>query len=149
MFKSGNLEWKDLFEPVIKMLSEGVMINSVLAGALDGVAKDILDFDDTLKSVFAKNATAVKVQNDTYFNPHLLKTLQIIADDPRGIFEFYHGQIAKDLVQDIKDGGWSYGWSLGISFSAHRPVQLRQLEVATRDGNLLKRKRPRLCSFTC
>ena len=34
--------------------------------------------------------------------PKLAKTLERIRDDPEG---FYNGSLAKDIVQDIKDGG--------------------------------------------
>lgn len=34
--------------------------------------------------------------------PKLAKTLERIRDDPE---DFYNGELAKDIVQDIKDGG--------------------------------------------
>lgn len=105
MFKSGNLEWRDLFEPVIKLARDGITVNAILASAIKDADTDILTFDDMLKSLFAKNDTTVMVEGDVYKNPVLAHTLEIIANDPKGSEEFYHGVIAKDLAEDINSGG--------------------------------------------
>ena len=44
----------------------------------------------------------LKKQGELLYMPKLAKTLERIRDDPEG---FYNGSLAKDIVQDIKDGG--------------------------------------------
>lgn len=67
-----------------------------------------MKYDETLSSLFAKNETHVMEEGDLYKNPALARTLEIIANDPTGTREFYHGQIAKDLIADIQLGGWFF-----------------------------------------
>ena len=61
--------------------------------------------DPGLRSVFINKKTGkVWRQGDIYTHPKLGKTLQRIADN--GADEFYTGEVAKNLINDItKDGG--------------------------------------------
>ena len=44
----------------------------------------------------------MKKQGETLCMPKLARTLERIRDNPD---DFYDGELAKDIVQDIKDGG--------------------------------------------
>lgn len=49
------------------------------------------------------NTGEVYKLGDTYTNPQLGQTLQIISDE--GVDAFYTGQVAKDLVSDLQSLG--------------------------------------------
>ncbi|XP_055336248.1 scoloptoxin SSD14-like [Paramacrobiotus metropolitanus] len=101
----GKLQWKDLFAPVIKALQQGIRINNRLAFAIRVAKDDILGgYDKGLTTLFAPGGRLL-VENQTYANEKLVNTMQMIADDPEGIKEFYTGRIAENLVNDIKNGG--------------------------------------------
>ncbi|XP_055336503.1 scoloptoxin SSD14-like isoform X2 [Paramacrobiotus metropolitanus] len=100
----GRLSWSDLFQPVIKVLEEGVRINHILASAIRDASKDILQYDEGLTELFSRNGT-VFVENDMYTNKDLAATMRKVANDPRGVEEFYRGAIAQDLAKDIAEGG--------------------------------------------
>ena len=44
----------------------------------------------------------MKKQGETLCMPKYAKTLERIRDNPE---DFYYGELAKDIVQDVKDGG--------------------------------------------
>ena len=81
-------------------------MNAVLAQIFIVNAEDIRSFDEGLTELFVKNKTTgeLYVEGDTLRYPELAKTLRTIADDPLGIYEFYHGKIAAGLAKDIEEG---------------------------------------------
>lgn len=99
----GKLEWKELFQPAIRLARSGVRVENALAKAL-AEQENAIKADPGLRQIFINNATGhVLRENDFYTNPQLADTLQAIADN--GGDEFYKGTIAKNLVSEITAKG--------------------------------------------
>ncbi|XP_066928254.1 glutathione hydrolase 1 proenzyme-like isoform X1 [Clytia hemisphaerica] len=108
----GNLPWKDLVEPSIKLASEGIVVNAALEKAIQVVVKKMkdkgVDMSGLKKLITHKDGTYLK-EGDTYVNERLAETLRVIQKD--GKKSFYEGDIAKNMTNDIiKNGGvWVQG----------------------------------------
>lgn len=99
----GRLPWRDLVQPAIDMAKNGFRFghaahtaashNSTLAAIRNDTGLRELLLDD--KGNLKKLGAVLKM-------PKLAKTLERIRDDPKS---FYTGDLAQDIVQDIRDGG--------------------------------------------
>lgn len=99
----GKLEWKELFQPAIRLARSGVRVENALAKAL-AEQEAAIKADPGLRQIFINKATGhVLRENDFYTNPQLADTLQAIADN--GGDEFYNGTIAKNLASEITTKG--------------------------------------------
>lgn len=99
----GRLPWKDLVQPAIDLAKNGFRFghaahyaasrNSTLAAIKKdpGLSELLLDSKGNLKELGA-----------VLEMPKLGRTLERIRDDPRS---FYTGELAQDIVKDIRDGG--------------------------------------------
>ncbi|CAG0917210.1 unnamed protein product [Notodromas monacha] len=98
--KFGKLPWHRLFQPAIKMCLEGIEIHKPLGDALKSKRKEIQD-ESSLREIFWNNATNdVFKTGDKIRRPILAATLKRIAK--HGVHEFYAGETAKKLIQDIQ-----------------------------------------------
>ncbi|XP_075754097.1 glutathione hydrolase 5 proenzyme isoform X2 [Pelodiscus sinensis] len=95
----GQLPWKSLFEPTIKLLTTGIRIPKVLDKFLNYPILLPLLKKSSLGKLFFKNGTLVK-EDEIFLWPALLKTLKAVAE--KGAQEFYEGEIAQNLLMDIK-----------------------------------------------
>uniref|UniRef100_K7F7U2 Gamma-glutamyltransferase 5 n=1 Tax=Pelodiscus sinensis TaxID=13735 RepID=K7F7U2_PELSI len=95
----GQLPWKSLFEPTIKLLTSGIRIPKVLDKFLNYPILLPLLKKSSLGKLFFKNGTLVK-EDEIFLWPALLKTLKAVAE--KGAQEFYEGEIAQNLLMDIK-----------------------------------------------
>jgi len=96
--KFGRVAWKDLFTEAIRLCEEGFIVERSLAKAI--VETEITD-PNLLEFITNEDGTLIR-EGDLLVNPKLGKTLRIIADDPQS---FYHGQLAEDIVADLKEHG--------------------------------------------
>ncbi|KAL7848087.1 hypothetical protein AOLI_G00228050 [Acnodon oligacanthus] len=99
----GKLPWARLFEPIIKLARDGFPMPAYLAKFLQHkFIKPVVE-KSLLCQVFChKNKTVLGV-GDTLRYPKLADTLEIIAK--QGAEAFYTGQVAQDLIQDVKEAG--------------------------------------------
>ncbi|XP_075688030.1 glutathione hydrolase 5 proenzyme [Rhinoderma darwinii] len=96
----GRLPWKALFEPTIKLLTNGVYVSNVLHRFIDATAKQINT--SSLCQLFCKDKEVLKA-GDTVNFTQLAHTLQTVADE--GADSFYSGSIAKKMIEDLKYQG--------------------------------------------
>ncbi|KAG5281339.1 hypothetical protein AALO_G00070170 [Alosa alosa] len=98
----GRLPWASLFEPTIKMAREGFPLPYVLGRFLV-----VLDKDKTLpiRKLFVDKDGNLLKEGDTLRFEKLADTLEIIAKE--GGEAFYKGEIARNLISDIKEAGGS------------------------------------------
>ncbi|XP_055338973.1 scoloptoxin SSD14-like isoform X2 [Paramacrobiotus metropolitanus] len=104
----GKLPWKDLFQPAIKLAREGVTVTGFFARVLAYNQKYLVESfaDSDMRRLFMNETTGqTYVEGDVVASPVLADTLEIIANDPKGIHEFYNGSIAQKLAGDIQKGG--------------------------------------------
>ncbi|NXS29741.1 GGT5 hydrolase, partial [Pomatostomus ruficeps] len=100
--RHGRLPWKALFEPTIKLLSEGLVISPVLDKifhhpAFSGLGK-------TLCPLLCHGQRFLKL-GETFQWPALQQTLRAVAE--HGATAFYEGEIGKALVEDVRKAGSS------------------------------------------
>ncbi|OQV15424.1 Gamma-glutamyltranspeptidase 1 [Hypsibius exemplaris] len=132
-FGSGNLTWKQLFEPAIALAEQGLVVNQVLAAAISSPFIDIRGFDAGLTDIFVNKATGQPfIEGEIIRYPMLAHTLRMIADDEQGIFEYYQGKIAQNLASDIQEGG---GILTLEDLNNYRPVIEDALHSKLRDNS--------------
>ncbi len=124
---SGRLPWKELFDPAIKIATEGFRISprmsaSIAATFVNGVSP--LARDPEARAYFLDaGGTAAKVKDTLLTSPALAATFSAIAGG--GINAFYSGSIAQDIVDEIADttGGITPGQTTLADLAAYRSVK--------------------------
>jgi gamma-glutamyltranspeptidase/glutathione hydrolase len=96
--KYGRLGLKRVMEPAIRLASEGFPLTAEEAAELHD--KDLAKFAAS-RRIFQRNGNFYR-EGEVFRQPELAATLQRIAADPD---EFYHGRMARELVEDLKAGG--------------------------------------------
>ncbi|XP_050975166.1 glutathione hydrolase 1 proenzyme-like isoform X2 [Labeo rohita] len=101
--RHGRLQWKELFEPSIKLAREGFKIDKPLAKAINETSDTILT-NAALCEVFcgSHNKTLLK-EKDTIRFLKLAETYEKIAEE--GPDAFYDGSLTQDILDDIKAAG--------------------------------------------
>ncbi|KFV47862.1 Gamma-glutamyltransferase 5, partial [Gavia stellata] len=96
----GRLPWKALFEPTIKLLSEPLVISSVMDKIIHHSA-----FSSPGKSLCPLICDGQRFlkRGETFRWPALQQTLRAVAEN--GAAAFYEGHIGKALVEDIRKAG--------------------------------------------
>ncbi len=94
----GHLPWKNLFQPAIKMADKGFLVSPRL--------NSLITQDQHLRTFPATKRYFYGASNQPHqigfrlHNPEFASTLRGIANN--GISEFYHGQIAKEIINTVK-----------------------------------------------
>jgi gamma-glutamyltranspeptidase / glutathione hydrolase len=96
--KYGKLTLAKVMEPAIRLASEGFVLTDEEAGELHDPA--LAPFADS-KHIFQRDGNFYKA-GEVFKQPELAETLRRIAKDPD---DFYHGEIAKKLAEDVQKGG--------------------------------------------
>jgi gamma-glutamyltranspeptidase/glutathione hydrolase len=95
----GNLEWKQLFEPAIKVAGEGFSINEGLVRTIEWAFDS---FPDHAKAFYGKDGEPLKA-GDLLIQKDLAKTLRLIAE--QGGKVVYSGEIGKAIDAEMKKSG--------------------------------------------
>ena len=96
--KYGKLGLKQVMAPAMRLASQGFQLTAEEAHEL--ADSDLARFPDP-KRIFQRDGNLYK-ENEIFKQPELARTLQRIAADPE---DFYHGQLAHELIDDLKKGG--------------------------------------------
>lgn len=115
--KFGRLPWKTLFEPAIKMAENGFIIHDALGAAIKK-KKDYIMTNQGLRELFAPQGTLLKL-GDILKRPKLAATYRKIANSG-GADIFYTGEIATQIVKDIKEAG---GVMSSSDLSGYRAIE--------------------------
>ncbi|NXT08038.1 GGT5 hydrolase, partial [Prunella fulvescens] len=100
--RHGRLPWKALFEPTIKLLAEPLVISPVVGKILRHPAFSTLG--KSLCPLLCDGQRFLKL-GETFRWRALQKTLQAVAE--HGAAVFYEGEIARALVEDVREAGSS------------------------------------------
>ena len=95
--KYGKLGLKRVMAPAIALAAKGFVLSQEEADEL--ADPDLARFPDS-RRIFQRDGELYK-PGDTFFQPQLARTLERISADPN---DFYHGQMARELVDDLKKG---------------------------------------------
>jgi gamma-glutamyltranspeptidase / glutathione hydrolase len=96
--KYGKLGLRRVMAPAIRLASNGFQLSAEEAQELTD--NDLSRFADS-KRIFQRDGNFYK-EGETFKQPELARTLERIAADPD---DFYHGKMARELVDDLKKGG--------------------------------------------
>ncbi|AYH42935.1 gamma-glutamyltransferase [Azoarcus sp. DN11] len=95
--RHGRLPWKRLFEPAIRLASDGFPVSSRLHAL---IAKDrFLSRDPAARQLFFDAEGRPLAEGATLRNPSLAEVLRTVAE--RGADAFYEGPIARDIVAAV------------------------------------------------
>jgi gamma-glutamyltranspeptidase / glutathione hydrolase len=95
----GRLAWKGLFDPGIKLATDGFSISGRMAAAISGARNDLLR-DPEAAAYFLNADFSPKALGTNIKNPSYAATLNSLAQG--GANAFYTGDIAKSIVDKIK-----------------------------------------------
>ncbi|XP_060064170.1 glutathione hydrolase 1 proenzyme-like [Ylistrum balloti] len=99
----GKLPWKTLFQPTIRLLRDGMPVNSALASAIERNAAFYPRYDN-LRRLLTNPTTGFYFKEGEIMKwPALANTFTTIAEE--GPDAFYNGSLSRDIVQDIRDAG--------------------------------------------
>ena len=127
----GKLAWKELFEPAIKIATEGFRISPRMAASVAGSAASLAR-DAEARAYFLNADGSAKASGTLQTSPALAATFQAIASG--GIAVFYGGTIAQDIVDEIADttGGITAGQTTLADLAAYRSVKREAICTAYR-----------------
>ncbi len=118
----GKLSWKELFDPAIKIATDGFRISPRMSASVAGSATS-LSRDPESRAYFLNADGTAKAAGTLLTSPALATTFQAIANG--GIAAFYSGAIAQDIVDEIADttGGITPGVTTLADLAAYRSVK--------------------------
>ncbi|XP_077508262.1 scoloptoxin SSD14-like [Amblyomma americanum] len=100
--KAGKMDWKDLFEPAIRIAKEGFAIGPHLAAAIANNEK-VLNVSAALRKRFSNAATgALLRKGDKLVQPELADLLSKLAG---GMDYFYRNELAEEIQKAISAEG--------------------------------------------
>ena len=97
----GGKPWSELFQPAVKLASDGFRISGRMAAAISGARNDLLR-DPDARAYFLNEDLSAKALGTVINNPDYAATLNSIAQG--GANAFYTGPIAQSIVDKIKVG---------------------------------------------
>jgi len=115
----GKLPWKDVLIPVAELCEQGVPMPQTIAWYMErnmaGFDRStVIEENDNRKAVYAPGGRTPRV-GEVFANPHLGRTLRLIADGGRDAF--YEGELAEQMERYFRRIG---GWMTRADLSAHR-----------------------------
>ncbi len=116
-FGSGKIPWADLLGPAIRAARDGYVVSDGLATTLATEREGFARYEGS-RTLFFRNGAPV-VAGDSIRNADLAWTLEQIAKN--GADGFYRGEVARRLVNDLREKGNAITLSdLGRYFAADR-----------------------------
>ncbi len=118
----GKLTWKELFDPAIKIATDGFAISPRMFASVSGSATNLAR-DAEARAYFLNADGTAKAAGTLLRSPALATTFQTIANG--GIAAFYSGAIAQDIVDEITDNtaGITPGLTTMADMAAYRSVK--------------------------
>jgi gamma-glutamyltranspeptidase / glutathione hydrolase len=120
---AGRLPWKQLFDPAIKIATDGFKISPRMAASIAGTITPTaspLSRDPEARAYFLNADGSAKAAGTLLKSPALATTFQTIANG--GVAAFYGGAIAQDIVDEIADttGGITPGVTTLADLTAYQ-----------------------------
>jgi gamma-glutamyltranspeptidase/glutathione hydrolase len=99
--RHGKLKWADVVEPARRLAAEGFVLSQCTAGGLRDAEKLLSQFPDS-KRIFLRDGNYYR-EGEKLVQPELAATLARLKE--HGPKEFYEGETAKLIVDDMKANG--------------------------------------------
>lgn len=98
----GNLPWKTILEPVIRICEDGIIMTKHMADAITFAPK--IKDDKNLRAFLVNSTTGEFHKQGSLIKPEkICDTLSIIAEN--GGDDFYNGSMASFILDDLADAG--------------------------------------------
>ncbi|MEF1311964.1 gamma-glutamyltransferase [Vibrio mytili] len=97
--KYGKLDWEKIIQPIITQAEQGFKVSPRLASLIETDAERLSRFPAT-KAYFFNSDGSPKSEGTLLKNPEYAQTLSAIAK--QGAQAFYHGDIAKDIIETVQ-----------------------------------------------
>lgn len=102
----GKLEWRELFEPAIKLCEDGYIVRKSLANAI-AEKESLIRKNSGLREAFINAETNLTLKaGDLARRTKLGRTLRILAEN--GYQAFYNGILTPTIVDEINTNGTTY-----------------------------------------
>nr|XP_033809967.1 glutathione hydrolase 5 proenzyme isoform X2 [Geotrypetes seraphini] len=124
--KYGKLPWKSLFEPTIKLVTEGFPVPEILHKFLHHPLFKNRLMNSSLCQLFCKDGDLVK-KGDHLQLSKLGETLKVVAE--KGAGSFYEGDLAELMVEDLR----TQGFLTLNDFRNYRVERMEALNVSLND----------------
>lgn len=98
----GTMSLKEVMEPAIRLAREGFVLNETYVGVLSDNYEKLLNDPGEGAKIYLKDGLLYEV-GDTFKNPVLAETLELIAEKGRDVF--YRGEIADKIVKFMQENG--------------------------------------------
>jgi gamma-glutamyltranspeptidase/glutathione hydrolase len=130
---SGELPWRDLFTPAIRLAQEGFAVDEYFFVQSAASARRLSRFDETMAIYFHPDGTPLVpsfhgARPEILYQPELAKTLSAIADEGPGVF--YSGHVAETMADFLGERG---GELTRDDFATYEARVLEPLTVPYRD----------------
>lgn len=100
----GTMTLSEIIPYVTKAAEKGIRVTENMHSLIDSSYEKLYQ-DEASRSIWLKDGISVPEVGDIIYNPDLIKTLNLIAEN--GIEYFYEGPIAEEIVRVIQeDGGY-------------------------------------------
>ncbi|WP_299019919.1 gamma-glutamyltransferase [uncultured Photobacterium sp.] len=96
----GKLPWRDLFTPAIRLAKQGFIVSPRLAALIAEDQENLQRWKATAAYFFNDDGSPLRA-GQSLTNPTYADTLTQIAE--HGASAFYHGDIAKDIVNTVRN----------------------------------------------
>ncbi|CAB3397466.1 unnamed protein product [Caenorhabditis bovis] len=101
---SGKVSWKELVTPSIELASKGHPVSEFLSDVMKVKERHFRLFPSVKHWINPETNDTYKTGN-ILKRPKLAETLQLIADSSDPVELFYHGDMAKTIANEFKEGG--------------------------------------------
>jgi gamma-glutamyltranspeptidase / glutathione hydrolase len=102
--RHGTMDWKELWEPAIRLAEDGVAITKYISARIADRAETLASFEHSA-AMYLPNGR-VPVAGERWSAPNLARTLKVIAKS--GADALYRGEIAEKLVSFLRQEGQTF-----------------------------------------
>jgi len=125
----GTISLSEALQPAIRLAHNGFTIDAFFAWSIDYNAKRLSMFSSSAALYLNEDKTP-KQEGDFFTNPDLANTLNIIAG--KGIDLFYRGEIARDIVDTVRNAPFNPGVMTLKDLELYRAVHRRPVTTTYR-----------------
>lgn len=131
----GSVPFSELVSPAKELSRNGVVLTEQ-QGYLVKILGNIMKLSPDAKKLFFRDGQPLR-EGDTFSHPDIAATFDALAQG--GVDEFYKGDLAKQIVTELKRHG---GYVTAQDMAAYRVVERRPAKVAYRGDSILTNPPP-------
>ncbi len=133
----GNLEWKDVIAPAIKLAEQGFKLTERRAWGFNYAREEFPNGTDAFQKIFTKRDGSPFKKGDRFEHKELAESLKLIAK--QGSDAFYKGEIAEKIVKDMARNG---GLITKGDLENYRAIERKPISSTYREFQILSMPPP-------